>query len=74
MKAPELHAARGDALSPVVSSLESTNPVAADIEPCEDSSPRNPSQALVRRTGLSLRGLSRVVSLRPTESNLWSPS
>jgi hypothetical protein len=73
MKAPELHAAHGNALSPVVSSLESTNPVAADIEPREDSSPRNPSQALVRRTGLAQR-LSRVVGLRPTESNLWSPS
>jgi len=73
MNAPELDAADGDALSAVVSSLESTNPVAADIEPCEDSSPRNPSQALVRRTDLS-RGLSHGVGLRPTESNLWSPS
>lgn len=50
-------------LPPVASNLESTNPVAADTEPDEDSSPRDPSQALVRPTRLSLSGLSCAVGL-----------
>ena len=62
-------------LPPVASNLESTNPVAADTEPDEDSSPRDPSQALVRPTGLSLSvGFPAQSAFRPTESNLWSPS
>jgi hypothetical protein len=76
MKLPELHAAHRDALSPVVSNPESTNRVAADTEPDEDSLPRDSESDAGALTCPSLRGLSRgwpsADRIQPMEPTLKS--